>query len=673
MSKQALFSKHIVLTSASSIIPVAGIILIQDGTIHDVIPVDPSAPIPSILDEYREWSPEDLSDYYISPGIIDLSLRTEWESFAELTKAAISGGVTFALTEQGYYTAEAPHTELFCDIGKVARVDPSSLHSVPLLAEQGFFAAKAYLFPPACNVNSISESLPSLVQALEATGLSLIVDPTLPDEQMLHSVSPFRLRELEDRLSRDIKETQSFGGAFPDLIDLDSNDDLQSLESKDSPEKKLSAELEGDCRRNREEEEENKDSVSPLMPNLFVMMNEITPRAGSPRRRERSYSEDIVTNAKTTSINSINLDDQKYNEENAQGLRPRIFSNELMDELDKRIRNSQLSIRDLSTAEYSTYKQAGVTQFLSPSMISSASLDTSHSNASDHSSNSSISLTSPSSIFQRRKLFSSLSLVVKPIMTPRETGYYHHMACYSHTWELAGISKVIQALNSSRCRVHFSGISAAASFNMIRKAKDLNPYLTSEIPASHLYFSSVSIPDSDTRFKCSPPIRSHANTALLWDLLKVNCIDAIGSGHCCIDPEYKRNDGDFTRAVNGMPCVEFSLQAVWSKINSMEIKGVEKEQMIVQMGRWFSKNPAEILGVGEKRGGIEKGKLADLVVWKPYEQFIASADYSPFPQMSPFVSMKVSGKIYKVYLRGQIAYSQGNFLPKGKLCTMNNN
>ena len=287
---------------------------------------------------------------------------------------------------------------------------------------------------------------------------------------MLHSVSPFRLRALNDRLSHEITEIQSFGGAFPEPVDLDSNDDLLSCDSKESPVKKLPSELEEDSKKeNREDEEETKDIVSTLLPTHVFGLNEGTPRQTSPRRRERSYSENIVT---TTPIGLINAEA----EESSHRLRPRIYSSKPLDDLDKRIRNSQLSIRDLSTAEYETYKQAGVTQFLSPKVMGSGSLDTSNSYASDHSSNSSVSLNSNSSMFQRRKIVSSLSLVVKSIVTPKETSYYHHMACYSHTWEIVGIGRVLQAMDEARCRVHFAGISAAASFNMVRKAKDSRPW-----------------------------------------------------------------------------------------------------------------------------------------------------------------------------------------------------
>ena len=163
MRKQAIISKHIVLTSSPDILPVFGIILIENETIHEhKFILDPSTPTVSILDDYSEWNPEDLSDFYISPGLIDLNVRAEWESYSDLTKSAISGGVTLALVEQGYYMAPVPLSDLFCDIGKVARVDPSTYSHNPPARRAGLYRRKV-LPIPACQHHRQYLRLPTLL------------------------------------------------------------------------------------------------------------------------------------------------------------------------------------------------------------------------------------------------------------------------------------------------------------------------------------------------------------------------------------------------------------------------------------------------------------------------------------------------------------------------------
>ena len=724
MEKQAFVSKHIVLSSAYQLdMPVYGILLIEGEIIQDLVILDPSSPVSQVIEEYKEWNPEDLSDYYISPGIIDLSVRTEWESYSDLTKAAISGGVTLILDEKPYYNENLQPSELFCDIGKVALVGTTTAESIPVYAEQGVFAVKGYLFPPHCNMEIISDNLTEILSKIEACGLTFIIDPTLPDERMLHSVSPYRFKEITQRISDHSFENSSFAGGFPDSVDNEfeneddkintpeeeenkiSNDGDKTIINKEDgkaivldEEEKLLDKEEEEEEENRitkedykkkiknkdartilidddeqllnkeDEEEENKDYVSPLL-DLSVLDSPNGKKFSS--NRERSFSHDVqYSSTSETSKSLINLDQVKEGDdllrEQISNIRKSRRRSNTIDDLDIRIRNSQLSIRDLSNAEYETYKQSGITQF-SPTkkFNTSFSFDSLTSLGSDRS-NPSPGSPSPS-LFMRRKIQASLPILVKSRITPQEGNYRLHMACYSDNWETTGIEKVLQLLSDIDTRVHFSAISAAKSFNLIRKSKVFNQLITCEIPGTNLYFSSLSIPDSDTRFKCSPPIRNNANLDLLWELLTKNAIDAVSSNHCTILPEYKRTDGDFKKSVNGMPTIGLNMQAVWTKINDKIIRPSEKEGYIVAMAKWFSEKPAEILNIGRKRGSIDKGKVADIIVWNPYEKFVVHHESTIFPGMSPFLNKELYGKIARVYLRGQIVYNKKLLEPKGKL------
>ncbi|OMJ94815.1 hypothetical protein SteCoe_2000 [Stentor coeruleus] len=640
MVKQALVSRHIVLTNnIHSNKPVYGIILIEDEIIFDIVIIDTDIGISSVIDKYQDWNPENLENFYISPGIIDLNTRLEWETYTELTKAAISGGVTFSLIESGYYMDPAPTGEMFCDIGKVATLEISTMETIPFLNEQGYLAVKGYLFPPYMAVQCIPSNLLPVLQEVEKTPLTFFIDPNLPDPRMLHSVSPYRLRPLKDRLT-DTHESSSFSGAFPDLI-----------------------------------EDEEEDDESPQLPKLQSrksVANDLRKRSSPLYKDERSNSDEytMTTNRKTSEL-VLDIDEIKEVDEQFSNLMSKKIrksnTNTIFDDLDKRIKESQMSIQNLSHAEFETYKEAGVTHFISPIGLNPNPMNFPNSPMSDTSSVDISYPTSPKpSILQRRKIAGSLSLVIKPTITSKENLYCYHMANYSQTWEHAGITKLLEALKKSNCRVHVCNISAASSLNKIRQAKEWCKRLTCEIPASHLTFSSMTIPENDTRFKCYPPIRNQANTNLLWDLLKMKGIDAITSGHAAVCNDFKIIKGNFRKAVNGFPAIGFSLQAVWTTLNGPVSSHAQLEHYIVRLAKWLSLYPAEILNISSTRGSISKGKYADLIVWNPYEKFLVTEEYSPYPQMSPFFGTELYGKICRVYLRGNIAYSQGKFKARGR-------
>jgi dihydroorotase-like cyclic amidohydrolase len=635
MARRALISKHIVLTTQPhSSRPTYGIILIEGELIHDVVIIESSIPVSSVMSKYESWNPENLENLYISPGIIDLNTRLEFETCTELTKAALSGGATFVLLESGYYNDTVITGESFCDVGKVATLEISTIDSIGFLKEQGYFAIKGYLYPPHMTVQCIPANLLPVLQEVEKTGLPLILDPNLPDPRQHHMVSPFRLRPLKDRLQAGHKETQSFSAAFPDLI-----------------------------------EEEEEESPVPKINVRRSMAVDIGKKEKQVKDERSNSFEGEKTNVRKTTELFLDIDEIKEEDEDFNRLKQlRKANNPLFDDLDKRIKQSQMSITNISLAEIESYKKSGVTHFASPSGLLPNPLNFPISPISDASSATNSVPSSPKpSLLQRRKLAGSLSLVVNHPDTPKEQLYCYHMANYSQTWEMAGINKLIEALKKSSCRVHICNISSASSINRIRQAKEWTKRLTCEIPATHLSFSSMSIGESDTRFKSHPPIRNQANTNLLWDLLKLKGIDVISSGHASVHPNFKLTKGDFQKAANGLPCIGFSLLAVWTTLNGPASSYSHLDHYIVRLAKWLSLYPAEVLNIASTRGSISKGKFADLVIWNPFEKQTISQDFSPFPECSPFIGSELYGKIFQVYLRGNLAYDQGRLKQRGRV------
>ena len=86
------------------------------------------------------------------------------------------------------------------------------------------------------------------------------------------------------------------------------------------------------------------------------------------------------------------------------------------------------------------------------------------------------------------------------------------------------------------------------------------------------------------------------------------------------------------------------------------------EHYIVRLAKWLSYHPACILNISDKRGSIEKGKFADLIVWDPWNKYLVDNSYE-YAENSPFVGHELLGRIQAVYLRGNIAWNtQKNFV-----------
>ena len=73
--------------------------------------------------------------------------------------------------------------------------------------------------------------------------------------------------------------------------------------------------------------------------------------------------------------------------------------------------------------------------------------------------------------------------------------------------------------------------------------------------------------------------------------------------------------------------------------------------------------PAEFAGVGKKKGKIEVGYDADLIVWNPEERFtVRGSELFHRHKMTPYEGKKLLGVVRKTFLRGKKIYEKNSFV-----------
>ena len=637
MQRTGLISKHIILheyNETKFAYPLCGIILLEDEFIKDIIIIDPNIPASEIIEKYSDWNPLDYSDYYISPGIIDLNARIEWDSFENLTNEAVKGGISLLIVEPGYYQPFPSISSLYCDVGLVKVVDD---HTVFDNISTNICALKAYLYSPASNVKSVV-NVNRIIQEAHKQNITLIIDPTLPDSRMLYMASPLRHENIENRLIPGIaKPSMLFAGGFPWAMNHGSDSDSDS--GKEIP-------------------------LITLKTN-FLQAKE--PKLGDLHRKSNS-DEDITANLEKVWLDEMNIEEEKEKDGSHNFIRPyRKLSYDIHYELDDRIKKNSENIEDLCTAVSKTYLGSGDTKFKGSTIVNSSSVHSLTANeASPYESNKNEKteiqknipnpLENNKSINGRRAFRPppiQIATVVKPDIA---MDYSYCLANYPEQWECVGIENILKFLQPEH-KVHFANISSAGALNRVRKGKEELKGITCEIPAAHLCFTSASVAIGDTRFKNTPPIRNQGNCNCLWDLLKIEEIDCVSSQHASIEPSRKLN-GNFQQALNGISSIGCSLQAVWNTLNIPVTDSKHLENYIVKLSKWFSLFPAKVLNINDKRGSIDKGKYADLFIWNPYEKYVVSNEYK-YSDTSPFKQQDAMGRIVRVYVRGKIAFDEG--------------
>jgi allantoinase len=219
--------------------------------------------------------------------------------------------------------------------------------------------------------------------------------------------------------------------------------------------------------------------------------------------------------------------------------------------------------------------------------------------------------------------------------------------------ETGAILRVLELCREYRTRTHILNLSSSDALTPIFHARAARLPVTVETCPHYLFFVAEQVPDGATAFKCVPPIRDRVNRELLWGALSGGLIQMIASDH---SPPPVRFDGgksrDFSRAWGGISSLPLSLPAVWTIASA-------RGHTVNELAAWMCRAPGRIVGL-ERKGEIDVGYDADLVIWDPDAEFTVDAvTLAGARAPNPYVGCSLRGVVARVYLRGNVIHQQG--------------
>ncbi|HEY4014077.1 MAG TPA: allantoinase AllB [Polyangiaceae bacterium] len=229
--------------------------------------------------------------------------------------------------------------------------------------------------------------------------------------------------------------------------------------------------------------------------------------------------------------------------------------------------------------------------------------------------------------------------------------YRGYLESRPRAWEDAAIRLLVSLCRRTGCAVHIVHLSSASAVDTLRAAKHDGLPITVETCPHYLCLDAERIPDGATYFKCAPPIREAENREALWKALFEGVIDFVITDHSPCSPHLKLPEvGDFHRAWGGIASLQLGLPAVWTEARR---RGANLQRLT----RWMSERPARFAGLTGKKGRIEPGFDADLVVWDPDAPVSTRADGLFFRhKVSPYVGASLVGQVHQTVVRGTVVF-----------------
>ncbi len=164
------------------------------------------------------------------------------------------------------------------------------------------------------------------------------------------------------------------------------------------------------------------------------------------------------------------------------------------------------------------------------------------------------------------------------------------------------VARDAQLAELTGARLHIAHLSAKASLELVRAAKQRGLAVTCEVTPHHFTLMDEDVP-YDSRYKMNPPLAAREDREALLAGFADGTVDAIATDHAPHEAALK--DVEFDKAPFGITGFETALGLALELVHKGRIT-------LMRMVELFTTGPARVLGIERK---IAPGETADLTIF----------------------------------------------------------
>jgi dihydropyrimidinase len=258
----------------------------------------------------------------------------------------------------------------------------------------------------------------------------------------------------------------------------------------------------------------------------------------------------------------------------------------------------------------------------------------------------------------------AIDVIVAQALARGETAPHIHALTRSTQAEAEATHRAIALAEMAGATVYIVHLSNSDSLRELKAAQARGLRALAETCTQYLVLSlEEQMPGKsfeEAKYVFTPPLRSKANHAPLWEALADGSLSVVSTDHCPFRFADQKSLGkdDFTKIPNGGPGIENRMQLLWHHgVNT----GLLTPERFVAL---TASEPARIFGMTQK-GVIAPGKDADVLLWDPNAEYtISAATQAMNTDYSMFEGWRVKGNATKVWSRGELVVDGGKFVGK---------
>ena len=206
--------------------------------------------------------------------------------------------------------------------------------------------------------------------------------------------------------------------------------------------------------------------------------------------------------------------------------------------------------------------------------------------------------------------------------------------------------------------IYIVHVSSKAGIETIRDLREKGVKVIAETTPHYLFLdrSKLSGPEGPL-YVMTPPLRTKEDNEALQEALVDGEIQVVATDHCSFTREQKLESSDVRTIYPGIPGTEELLPLIY---NFGHVSG---QLSIGQIVNLLSTGPAKAFGLYPKKGVLQEGSDADIVLFDPSEIWtISSATTHSASHYTPYEGMTVMGRVKMTYLRGRLIMGHDIYL-----------